>query len=226
MSTFNNSANAKYTIQYDLSGIHDPTVVPTRAAPGSTFRKLSDPPRFYLKLDEGETTNWLDMGESISGINLGFGAQVLKNIVGSQIQLRTISGAGGISVSQTANEIVISFTGSDTIDNVPCDPSIMIGDLAVFVGGTLYKPSSNDNLVIPYGVAGIVMAKTSLNTCDILVTGEVVGLSGFTPGAPIFISATGGFTNTCPLTGNVQQLGFAISSNRILFSPKQVLRRS
>lgn len=226
MSTPNNTANARYTIQYDLSGVHDPTVVPTQAAPGSTFRKLSDPPRFYLKLDEGETTNWLDMGGTVTGINLGFGAQVLKNIVGSQIQLRSISGAGGVSVTQTPNEIVISFTGSDTIDNVPCDPSISIGDLAVFVGGTLYKPSSNNNLEIPYGIAGIVMAKSSTTTCDILVSGEVVGLSGFTPGAPIFISATGTMTHICPPTGNVQQVGFAINSSKIIFSLKQVLRRS
>jgi len=226
MSTFNNNANAQYTIQYDLSGVHDPTVVPTRAAPGSTFRKLSDPPSFYVKLDEGETTNWVDVGAAISGINLGFGAQVLKNIVGSQIQLRSISGSGGVSVTQTPNEIVISFTGSDTIDNVPCDPSILIGDMAVFVGGTLYRPSSNANLVIPFGIAGIVMAKTSPTTCDILVSGEVVGLSGFTPGSPLFISASGGFTHTCPPTGNVQQVGFAISSTRIIFQPKQVLRRS
>lgn len=226
MSTPNDYRNSRYTVQYDISGTDDPTIVPTEAAAGTTYRLLKiGAPKFYLKVDEGKTTNWLDIG-SVSGVNLGSGAQVLKNVIGSQIQLRSIRGTGGISVYQDPNEIVISFTGSDTIDNVPCDASVSIGDLAVFVGGTIYKPTSNDNLTIPYGIAGIVMDKASSTVCSILASGEVTGLFGLTAGSPLFISSTGDLTHTCPPTGNVQQLGIAIDSGRMIFLPKQVIRRA
>lgn len=225
MSTPNDYRNSRYTVLYDISGVDDPTIIPIEAAPGTTYRLLkTGAPKFYIKVDEGKTTNWLDIG-SASGVNLGSGAQVLKNIVGNQFQFRSFKGAGGISVTQNASEIEISFTGSDTIDNVPCDSSIAIGDLAVFLGGTVYKPTSNLNVVIPYGIAGVVMAKASSTICSIMATGEVTGFFGLTAGLPLFISSTGDYTHTCPATGNVQQLGFAIDSTRLVFSPKQVLRR-
>ncbi len=226
MSTPNDYRNSRYTVLYDISGTEDPTIVPTEAAAGTTYRLLKiGAPKFFIKIDEGKTTNWQDIG-SVTGINLGTGSQVLKNVIGSQLQFRTIRGIGGISVTQTPNEVVVAFTGSDTIDNVTCDSSISIGDMGVFVGGTLYKPTSNDNLVMPYGIAGVVMNKSSSTLCDILITGEITGLFGFTAGSPIFVSSTGDYTHTCPLTGNVQQVGFAIDSTRIIFSPKQVIRRT
>jgi hypothetical protein len=111
LSTYNNSADARYTIQYDLSGVQDPTVVPTRAAPGSTFRKLSDPARFYLKLDEGETTNWIDLYASglVYGINLGTGAQVLKNVIANTLYFRSLKNTDSqLLITQGANEITIN----------------------------------------------------------------------------------------------------------------------
>lgn len=227
MATPNSTRLAQYTVQYDLSGVHDPTIEATEAAPGTTYRYLKfGAPKFYLKVDEGKTTNWIDISGAVSGINLGTGAQVLKNIVGSQIQLRTIKGGTGVTVNQLANEIEISFTGSDVITNLDCDASLAVGDLCVYAGPTLVKPSSNLNGVIPYGIVGVAYNKPLVNKVDILVAGLVSGLFGLTKGAPLFISSTGDYTHTCPATGNVQMLGFAISTTELAFSPKQVFRRN
>jgi len=226
MATPNSTQLARFTVQYDLSGIDDPTVVATEAAPGSTYRLLRlGFPKFYLKVDEGKTTNWIDISSGVTGINLGTGAQVLKNIVGNQIQLRTIKGGTGVSVSQLANEIEISFSGGDVITNLSCDASLMIGDLCVYSGPTLIKPTSNNNSVVPYGVVGVAYNKPTITTVDILLSGKVSGLFGLTQGSPLFLSSTGDFTHVAPLTGNVQMLGFAISATEIAFKPQLILRR-
>lgn len=227
MGTPNSTRLAQYTVQYDLSGIDDPTLIATEAAPGSTYRLLKfGAPKFYLKVDEGKTTNWVDITSSVTGINLGTGAQILKNIVGNQIQLRTIKGSGGIVVTQLANEVQIAFTGSDTINNLDCDPSLLIGDLCVYSGANLIRPSSNLNSVMPYGIVGVAVARPSLTKVDILLTGVISGLFGLTQGLPIFVSSIGDYTHIAPLTGNVQLLGFAISATEIAFRPQQILRRN
>lgn len=116
MSTENNSALAQRTIQYDLSGVEDPTVVPTRAAPGTTYRKLSLPPKFYIKLDEGTTTNWLDLSATgtVGGINLGLGAQVLKNVIANTLYFRSFRNTDSqLLISQLADEISINLNSNE-----------------------------------------------------------------------------------------------------------------
>ncbi|MEO5348881.1 MAG: hypothetical protein H7836_04470 [Magnetococcus sp. YQC-3] len=227
MGTPNSTRLANYTVQYDLSGIDDPTVFATEAAPGTTYRLLKlGMPKFYLKVDEGKTTNWLDISSGSTGINLGTGAQVLKNIIANQFQFRTIKGGPGVTVNQLANEIEITFSGADTIDNLSCDPSVVVGDLCVYSGATLVKPASNLNAIIPYGIVGIAYAKPTLTTVNILLTGKVSGLFGLTQGLPLFISSLGDFTHSNPATGNVQMLGFAISTTEIAFRPQQIFRRT
>jgi hypothetical protein len=226
MATPNSTRLAQYTVQYDLSGIHDPTLVATEAAPGTTYRLLRfGMPRFYLKVDDGLTTNWIDISSPATGINLGTGSQVLKNVVGNQFQFRTLKGAGGVVVTQLANEISISFSGASTLNNLSCDPSVVVGDLCVYSGALLVKPASNLNAVIPYGIVGIAYNKPTLNTVDLLLSGQVSGLFGLTQGSPLFISGTGDFTHTNPATGNVQMLGFAISTTEIAFNIYQIFRR-
>jgi len=227
MSSQNDTALARYTIQYDLSGITDPTTVPVQAAPGTTYRLLREgAPKFFLKVDEGKTTNWQELSGTITGINVGTGAQVLKNIVTNQIQLRTITGGAGVSISQSANEIQISFSGSSTINDLPCSPIVSVLDLVVFTGGTLTTVADNTNASIPYGIVGIVYAKSAINKADILLAGRVDGLFGLTPGSPVFVGSAGGFQSGVPATGNVQLLGFAINSTSIVFEPKMVMRRA
>jgi len=108
MSTDNNSATARNTVQYDLSGLDDPTVIATKAARGSTYRKLSIPAKFFIKLDEGETTNWIELGSgsAVTGSNLGTGAQVLKNIVANNLTFRSLKSVSPeLSINQAADEI-------------------------------------------------------------------------------------------------------------------------
>ena len=160
-----------------------------------------------------------------SFVNVGTGSQLLKDVGAGNFQFRTIVGLGGVAVVQTSTEVIISFTDTSTLPNVACVPSLNVGDLAVFFGTVLIKPTSNADSEIPYGVAGIVVSKPSPTLCNIIINGDYAGVSGLVAGAPCFISATGDITNICPPTGNVQFLGFAISPTRIAFSPKQVMRR-
>jgi hypothetical protein len=227
MATQNDTALARYTVQYDLSGITDPTVFPIQASPGTTYRLLREgAPKFYLKVDEGKTTNWQELSANVTGINLGTGAQVLKNVVGTQLQFRTLKGGSGVSVLQTANEIQISFSGSSTINDLNCTPAVSILDLVVFSGGTLNPVTDNSDLTIPYGIVGVVYSKSAINKADILLAGRVDGLFGLTPGSPVFVGPTGNFQSGAPITGNVQLLGFAIDTTSIVFEPKLVVRRA
>jgi hypothetical protein len=116
MATDNNTALAQRTIQYDLSGLEDPTVIPTRGAPGTTYRKLSIPSKFYIKLDEGTTTNWLDISSSgtVGGINLGVGAQILKNVITNTLYFRSlINSDNQLIITQLADEIRIDLNSNE-----------------------------------------------------------------------------------------------------------------
>jgi len=47
------------TQQYDISGTHDPRIQATLAPRGSTYRRVGDlGGTFFVKQDDGETTNW------------------------------------------------------------------------------------------------------------------------------------------------------------------------
>ena len=118
MATPNNTAIAQNTIQYDLSGVDDPTLIATEASPGSTYRLLRNgSPRFYLKIDEGKTTNWLDISTSGGGLtgatNIGLGSQILKNILLGVLQLRTLTNDNQISLLQNSNDIQIGLTRNE-----------------------------------------------------------------------------------------------------------------
>ena len=93
--------------------------MPTRAAPGTTYRLLREGgPKFFIKLDEGLSTNWIELLSSVAGINLGTGAQVLKNIVGNQLQFRSFKSGPGVTVNQLANEIEFSAFSPSLKDQI------------------------------------------------------------------------------------------------------------
>ncbi len=121
--TANNSVLANRTIQYDLSGVHDPSVQATTGAPGSTYRKLSIPPKFFIKLDEGKTVNWIDLSGFATGTNLGAGAQVLKNVIAGNFQFRTLVAGAGIQINQLVNTVEIVNTNAGLLvkftDTIP-----------------------------------------------------------------------------------------------------------
>lgn len=118
--TANDTVNAQKTVQYDLSGVDDPTLIATTGAPGTTYRLLRNgAPKFYIKVDEGTTTNWLDLtggGAGLTGaVNLGTGAQILKNILLGVLQLRSVTGdtTSQVLITQNANDIKVSLNTNE-----------------------------------------------------------------------------------------------------------------
>lgn len=118
MGTPNDLLNSEITKRYDQSGVINPSIVPTIGAPGTTYRMLIDgEAKIFLKIDEGISTNWQDLTAGGGGaVNLGSGAQILKNILSGLLQLRSITGDSFISVNQNANDIGIGFNYTN-IDN-------------------------------------------------------------------------------------------------------------
>lgn len=84
--------------------------------------------------------------------------------------------------------------------------------------------ASNKKTLMPNGVLGIVMSKSSSTVCRVLIRGR---LSGFTnlPTGDLFVSTTGGITNVAPSTGVVQCIGRRLSATELMFDPKQTLLR-
>jgi len=116
--TANDSVTARRTVQYDISGVLNPTLIATTGAPGTTYRLLRDgAPKFFLKIDEGTTTNWLDLtlgAFALTGaVNIGTGAQILKSIILGVLQLRTITPGTNIIINQNSNDIQISHNTNE-----------------------------------------------------------------------------------------------------------------
>jgi hypothetical protein len=104
-----------------------------------------------------------------------------------------------------------------------CDPSIVIGDL---VEESLTTPNKVEKCVNNTSIApciGIVESKPSSTTCVVKQYGIQAGFSGLVQGKHVFLSLTGGLTNTPPTTGYLQIIGVATSPTEILVNV-QILR--
>ena len=115
MTTYNDKANSQASQIYDMSGIDDPTIIATQAAAGTTYKLIrTGSPKLFIKIDEGKTTNWLDIssGGNVGGVNLGTGAQILKNLLANVLYFRSLKGSGGIVINQLADEIEIVGAGA------------------------------------------------------------------------------------------------------------------
>lgn len=112
-NTTNNVNNAKETFIYDLSGLHDPSVVATEAAPGTTYKQLTSPARFFQKQDQGTTTNWKDVSGDYTFTQVGTGAQVIKSVDQDTriVEVRTFKSTTGIVITQNVNDLTFSLTG-------------------------------------------------------------------------------------------------------------------
>lgn len=101
------------------------------------------------------------------------------------------------------------------------------GDLVVLTGAdTVTKIPNNNYSTIPNGVFGIGYSKSSDVLINVLFMGLKGGFSGFTPGKVLFISAGGGLTHTPPITGVLQQIGFATTATDVFINMMQPSRRS
>lgn len=131
-----------------------------------------------------------------------------------------VPGGGGSSstIASESPKLVQTFV---------TDPATSAGDLVRISGiNTVTKISDNFSTSIPNGIFGVVWQKPTSTSAKVLFIGIMNGFSGFTPGLPLFISVTGSPTHVVPMTGMVQQIGFAISSTQFFIQLGQALRRS
>jgi hypothetical protein len=108
---------------------------------------------------------------------------------------------------------------TDTLTQ-PRDPVVITG--ADFV----QKISDNTATTIPNGIFGFGVEKPSTTRIKVLFLGKLEGFSGLSIASRYFISTSGGITTTPPITGMVQQVGFAINSTTLLVDIKLPLRRA
>lgn len=83
--------------------------------------------------------------ENFNFINLGGGNEVFKDIVVTDINLRTIVGGGDINVSTADDTIVVSYTAPAALDlsNVPFFFSGSVDDYPAFLGAKALLPGVN-----------------------------------------------------------------------------------
>ena len=106
------------------------------------------------------------------------------------------------------------------------DLATAVGDLVV-VSGTNFVSTiaDNANLTIPFGIFGLALSKPTTTTVEVIFMGLIAGFVGFTPGQPLFVSTSGVPTHTKPVTGTVQQIGFATRTNEFFLQIRQHMRQ-
>lgn len=101
-----------------------------------------------------------------------------------------------------------------------------VGDLVKVTGtNTVEKINNNSSAEIPNGIFGVAFSKPTSITVQVIFVGIIGGLSGLTAGNPIYISVTGEPTQTAPITGIWQQIGFAVSSTEYFVTIKTPLEQ-
>jgi hypothetical protein len=108
-----------------------------------------------------------------------------------------------------------------------CTTDEEVGDLVrISAANTVSKVTSNDALEIPNGIFGVGFSKPTTTSINILFTGIVGGYLALTAGDPVFVGSDGSVTQTKPLTGMVQQLGFAVSATEVFFNLQQAFQQT
>lgn len=139
----------------------------------------------------------------------------LRDETGAEYELLT--SASPLTVTQAPRVVDLFGTGMST----------QVRDIVkVLSDGSVQTISNNLASSIPYGIFGIVYTKPSTTTCEVITAGMISGFSGLTPGAPVWVSETGGLTQTPPLTGVLQQIGVSITPTSIFVQLQQAIARS
>jgi hypothetical protein len=157
-----------------------------------------------------------------SAQNLGGGAGVYKTKSTDTLYFRTLVAGNGISVTEQTDTVQIQNTRT-TADKVSdlfiCDSSVAVGDLVVPSESASGEVEALTVNVYSNLCFGIVVAKPTSTTCEVLVSGKVSGLSGLPVGQPLFVGTDGKLSATKPATGHIQTLGISISSSTAFFLP-------
>jgi hypothetical protein len=101
---------------------------------------------------------------------------------------------------------------------------IINGHMPIYVSGS--KALRIPSLDPIYANKCIGLSKTSANLDEsftVVSSGVLTGLSGLFTDMPVYISTSGGLTQTLPIVGFIQEVGVATSSSSILVSIKQAI---
>lgn len=127
----------------------------------------------------------------------------------------------------TGNFDIVGGDGGSPSDNskviigpYDCNSSANIGDFVFFslTDEDKVEIAADNNSNGP--IAGVISDKPTTDTCNIMVQGEITGLTGLAHGKKVFISTTATATTTRPITNFIQEIGLAISSNKMFFKPE------
>ena len=100
------------------------------------------------------------------------------------------------------------------------------GQRAVITTNGLAYYADNSNPDHSNIVLGITLGAVSAgDSASIVTLGELSGLFGLTPNAPIYLSNNGVLTQVAPVTGFIQQLGTAIVSDRMLVNIQPIIQQ-
>lgn len=178
---------------------------------------------FFKKLTSG--------GSSDTASNLGGGDGVFASKVANDFQFKSLVEGSGITLTASSTEIEIASTAGPAtsapilIGTFTTDIGTAVGDLVRLSGvNTVTKLTTNAFATIPNGIFGVCYTKPTTTSAEVLWIGVVGGYSGLTAGSPIFIDTSGVPSNTPPVTGMLQQIGFAVSTTQIFVSIGQAMR--
>ena len=121
-----------------------------------------------------------------------------------------------------AYQRIITATGGD--ENIPvttiaCEETAAINDFVYQSGDTDdFAVVAETNTEDP-SVFGLIFAKTTPTLALVMLLGAKNGYSGLVRNKNVYLGTDGKATTTPPSTGDLQILGIALSSTRILFKP-------
>ncbi len=100
------------------------------------------------------------------------------------------------------------------------------GHRAVVTDNGLAYYADNTNADHSNIVLGITLGAVNAgDPASVVTLGELPGLFGLTPNAPIYLSNNGILTQVVPTTGFIQQLGTAIVSDRMLVNIQPIIQQ-
>lgn len=207
-----------------------------------TLDLASECPKCYLDLKTDNAPN-LFVGELVqvgggeantaSNVEDSSGAEGLfRQKVGLDLEFRSLRGAGGITVYQSAggNEVILD---GRTLVYANCLLSDAVGNCVYITSdrsGGLYQVTTVDiEILVPNPAVGIIIEKTTDTDCVVQLHGILDGLfSGMTPNKVQWVDFSGSLTESLPSAnlspGYVwtQSMGQAIADDVLMLNPNHL----
>lgn len=108
---------------------------------------------------------------------------------------------------------VPSDQSTKIVNKFDCLSGVAAGDLVIPSLSTANQVDAVANNTYNGLCIGVVINKPTATTCNVITIGLVEGLfSGLTIGKPVFVSSSGGLTNTPPTINSLQLMGYAVDT--------------